>query len=191
MARERKFSTSELFHVTKDILLNHGYEGFTFSVVAERLDVSRGTVYKYYDNKEELITDYMVFEMNQFLADLVKIESYRDFESQFEYLLNLIFKDSSIYKIIEMVQHIPININSRVKENIEKLEKLRLDMYKDLQNFIRIGREEQKLRADIPDGLLLGYIFQSIAIPNHFGIPHSEWVHSIKEVIRHGMVTKR
>ena len=36
--------------------------------VAEKLDVARGTLYKYYDNKNELITDFMLHEMNLYLT---------------------------------------------------------------------------------------------------------------------------
>jgi hypothetical protein len=75
-----------------------------------------------------------------------------------------------------------------MKENINKLERLHLEMYSSLQNFIQLGKKEQKLKSHLPDSLLLGFIFQSVTIPNHFGVPQSEWVQSIKEIIKNGMV---
>ena len=42
MARERKFSLEELFQTTKQLLLDYGYEGFTFSLLADQLEVARG-----------------------------------------------------------------------------------------------------------------------------------------------------
>lgn len=187
MARERKFSIEELYQTTKELLLLHGYEGFTFSLLAERLDVSRGTLYKYYENKEELITDYMLDEMDKFLLKLQKIEQYEGFQLQFNKLIELIFEHSEIHQIIIIALQIPANATKKVKLNKAKLDVLHLDMYKHLQGFIHLGREEKKLKAHIPDGLILGFIFQTIAIPNHFGIPHTEWVKSIKEIISHGM----
>ncbi len=189
MARERKFSTDDLFQEAQQILLDHGYEGFTFSLLAEQLEISRGALYKYYDNKEELITDYMLYEMNLFLSELKEIELHKGFEAQFDFLLDLIFKNSTIPHMIELGRRIPINGDQKVKENINKLEKLHLAMYQALQSFINLGRQEQKLHAAIPDPLILGFIFQSILIPNHFGIPYPDWIQSIKEIIRHGVVT--
>ncbi|MCA1322376.1 TetR/AcrR family transcriptional regulator [Bacillus tianshenii] len=187
MARDRKFTDEELFHATKLLLLQHGYEGFTFSILADHLEVSRGTLYKYYVNKEELITDYMLFEMNLFLGDLRGIHAIDGFEAKFDFLISLIFQNATIHQIIEIVQHVPRNVNDKVRDNREKLDELHMDMYHNLQDFILIGRKEQKLKDDLPDGLLLGIIFQSIAIPNHFGVPHKEWVKSIKEILGHGM----
>lgn len=187
MARERKFSMEELYQLTKDTLFQHGYEGFTFSLLAEELDVSRGTIYKYYENKDELITDYMIYEMNLFLIELKDIETVAGFDAKFEFLLDTIFKHSKIYQIIEIGQRIPININEQVRKNKEKLELLHLEMYRLLHSFIQLGREEQKVNEKIPEALMLGYIFQSIAIPNHTLIPQGEWVAAIKEIIRHGI----
>jgi len=189
MARTRKFSTADLFRATNQLLLQYGYEGFTISIVADHLKVSRGAIYKYYENKEELIMDFMLDEMKSFLAELKEIDSLVHFEDQFDYLLTLIFKNTSIQKLIQIGQQIPININNKVKESKHSLDQMHLDMYANLQSFIQLGKKEGKLKRDLPDGILLGIIFQSIAIPNHFGVPHSAWVASIKEIICHGMFT--
>lgn len=188
MARERKFSTDNLFQATKQMLLAHGYEGFSYSLLAEQLEISRGAIYKYYDNKEELITDYMLYEMEHFLAELKDIESVDGFDAQFDFLINLIFKNSTIPHMIELGRRIPITGNQKVKENHEKLDKQHLNMYQHLQGFISLGRQELKLKETLPDPLILGFIFQTIMIPNHFGIPQSIWISSIKEMIRHGML---
>ncbi|TFB14236.1 TetR/AcrR family transcriptional regulator [Filobacillus milosensis] len=187
MARQRKFTEHELFLTTKSLLLEHGYEAFTFSQLAEELNVSRGTIYKYFENKEDLATEYMLYEMNMFLKDLEHIHNYETFSEQLDYLLDLIFKNADIQHLIEMGQHIPIHQSDRAKKNHEKLEQLHIEMYRELDEFIQLGKRKKKIRQHIPDSLVLGYIFQSIAIPNHFGIPHEEWVASIKDIIKNGM----
>ncbi|HLO12553.1 MAG TPA: TetR/AcrR family transcriptional regulator [Pseudoneobacillus sp.] len=187
MVRERKFSTESLFQATKQSLLEHGYEAFTFAILAERLEVSRGTLYKYYDNKEELVTDFMIFEMNLFLHEMKRIKEYKGFVAQFDFLFEEIFKDPTIPKLIEMGIQIPVENNEKVRTNKEKLDILHLDMYQHLQDFINLGRDEGILKRHLPDGLLLAMIFQTINIPNHFGVPRLEWVKSIKEIITTGM----
>ncbi|MCU9612752.1 TetR/AcrR family transcriptional regulator [Caldibacillus lycopersici] len=188
MARERKFSTDELYHATKQILLQHGYERFNFGLLAEQLDISRGAIYKYFDNREELITSYMQYEMKFFLKELQAIENYQTFNEKLTFLLDAIFKNSTIPQMITIGRRIPTSGNSKVKESIVQLENLHIDMYKLLQSFIDQGRKEAKLKESIPDSLILGMIFQSIMIPNHFGIPPIEWIQSIKEVICHGIL---
>lgn len=191
MARERKFSKELLFSETKSLLLDYGYVAFSFSLLAERLKVSRGTLYKYYETKDELITDYMLHEMNMFLYSLEKIHDYQGFEAQFDYLLEMIHSHGPIHQILEGVIHIPLDVSERVKKNKESLEKLHLDMYKNLQAFLIQGRSEKLLHPDLPDGLILGMIFQTISIPNHFRITQAEWLKSIKHILSHGMFTKR
>lgn len=187
MARERKFSTDELFRATKQLLLQNGYEGFTISLLAERLDVSRGSIYKYFENKEELLTEYMIFEMDMFLRELKKIEFHQGFNAQFDYILNLIFENTEIHQIIGMGQSIPTNLTLKAQENKQRLDQQHFEMYQQLQGVIILGKEEQMLKGHLPDSVILGFIFQSITIPNHFGIPQTQWFSSIKEVLKSGL----
>jgi len=188
MARERKFSTEDVYQATKQILLTYGYEGFNFGLLAEQLDISRGAIYKYFDNREELITSFMLYELRLFLVELKSIEKLHSFEEQLDFLLDLIFKNSTVPRLIEIGRRIPVNENLKVKENISQLENLHLEMYKHLQGFIDQGRQEQKIKASLPDSLILGMIFQTIMIPNHFGIPQTEWILSIREILCNGML---
>ena len=186
MARERKFSTAELFRETKRILLVRGYDAFTFSRLAEQLNVSRGTIYKYYENKDELITSYMIYEMKQFLVHLNEIERRKGFFAQFDFLLDLLFQNNNIDQLIEIGRQISAS-TKKVKENKEELRKLHLKIYDRLHQWIQLGRKEGVLKEEIPDELILGFIFQSVAIP-HREIPCEKWVKSIKEMICYGMV---
>ncbi|WP_449538678.1 TetR/AcrR family transcriptional regulator [Ferdinandcohnia sp. Marseille-Q9671] len=187
MARERKFTTEELFQGTEELLLKHHYEGFQISLIADHLDVSRGAIYKYYENKEELITEYMLYKMEQFLIQLKRINAVDGAENQLDFLLGLMFENPELHQLIEIGKRIPDHINQKVKENMDKLERLRIQMYHHMGGFIEQGKKEQRLNLRLPEPLMLGYIFQSIAIPNHFGIPRDKWVNSIKEIICHGI----
>jgi TetR/AcrR family transcriptional regulator, repressor of fatR-cypB operon len=189
MARGRKFSNEELFLAVKDLLLDSNYEGFTFGYLADRLDVSRGAIDKYYQNKDELITDFMIYEMQQFIQKLKQIETLSSFDEQFNFLLDTIFNQTEVHQLIHIANKISDISNNKVNNNKKKLEKLPLEMYKYLQSFVQFGKKEGKLKSHIPDSLLLGIIFQSIAIPNHADIPKTEWVHSMKEVLGKGMFT--
>lgn len=187
MARERKFSREELFISVRQILLKQGYDGFTFSLLAEKLNASRGVLYKYYENKDELIIDFMIYEMEKYLIELKEIEKHSGFEAQFDFLFDIMFKNTEIQQLMGAGQQVSVNLHDKVKEKKDKLDKLHLDMYKYLQDFILCGRNEGKIKPHLPDSLVLGMIFQTIAIPNFYGIPQTEWVKSIKEILTEGM----
>jgi len=190
MARERKFTVEELYRETRGLLLEYGYDGFTFSLLAGRMDISRSALYKYYENKEELITDYMLDEYENFFNELDKIGNYPDFDSQFHYLIDLIFQDPDLQELIKIGMQLPVQSTKKVRENKEKLDKLHIQMYGALTGFIQLGKDEGRIKKHLADGLVLGLIFQTITIPNHFGIPYSEWVSSIKEILQDGMFVK-
>lgn len=187
MARERKFTQSELFQEVERLLLAYGYEGFTFSLLAENLDVSRGTIYKYFENKDELIIDFMIYEMESYLIELDKINDHSDFYTQFDYLFELMFKNKEIHQLIEIGKHMVSKNNKEIEEKEKKLKLLHLEMYYRLENFIKLGKKENIIKQELLDAVILGYIFQAISIPNHFQIPQEDWVKAIKEMIKYGM----
>lgn len=187
MTRERKFSTQEIFKATNSLLLRYGYEGFTFSLLAESLDVSRAAIYKYYTNKEELIIDYMVYEMTKMLNDLQKIDQSATFIAQLNELITLIFMYKDIHQILGMVHQFKESSSAIIMEKKEQLEKLHLDMYRYLEGLMIQGKKDKFLRETLSNDVILGCIFQSIAIPNHRGIPEQEWIQSIKDVVCYGI----
>ncbi len=190
LARERKFTDEQLFNATKKMIINDGYEAFTFSRLAAVLHVSRGSIYKYYENKDELISEFLMYEMNRFLHDFQGLDISRDFEEQVEQLIDFIFKHSNIHHVMEIIHQIPNNTTQRAKRNKLKLNEYHIEMYQRFQGFLDIGRSQQKLKKQLPDGIILGMIFQTIAIPNHFGIAQEIWITSIKEIICNGMIEK-
>ncbi|RLL42004.1 TetR/AcrR family transcriptional regulator [Oceanobacillus piezotolerans] len=187
MARERKFTTEEVFETTKQLLLDYGYEGFTFSLLANHLKVSRGAIYKYFENKEELISEYIIYQMKVFLSQLERINTYTTFDEQFEYLMDIILNDYELHRIRRIAIDIPASDNAKEKENKKQLDNLHLDMYTTLQQFIKLGREEKRLNPRIPDSLILGFIFQTVDIPNHYNVPREDWIKSMKEIIMNGI----
>ncbi|TQR20386.1 TetR/AcrR family transcriptional regulator [Psychrobacillus vulpis] len=187
MARERKFTDEQLFTATKEMIINDGYEVFTFSRLATILNVSRGSIYKYYENKDELISEFLMYEMNRFLKEFSSLEKGSDFKTQFDQLIDFIFQHSNIHQVLEVINQIPVNNTKRVTNNKSILSEYYIEMYKQFQSFIDLGRKENVVKSNLPSAVLLGMIFQTIAIPNHFNIPQNEWIASIKEVLGYGM----
>ncbi|MGM9922864.1 MAG: TetR/AcrR family transcriptional regulator [Bacillus sp. (in: firmicutes)] len=187
MSRDKKFSTADLFDTTHSLLMKYGYEGFSFSILAEAMQVSRAAIYKYYKNKDDLIIDFMLHEMNKMMAEIKEMDTTVDFFGQLDQLLTLIFRYKDIHQILEMFHYICKSNSTGMMEKKEHLERLHLDMYRRLNGFIDTGKGEGLLREHIPNDVILGYIFQSIAIPNHQGRDNDEWVTFVKDIILHGI----
>ncbi len=191
MARERKFTTRELFHAVKHLLLEHGYDAFHFGLMAERLEVSRASLYKYYKNKDELITALMNDEMDAFLVELAAVEQIEGFEAQYDRLVDLFFQKKDVLPLIQIARHMMQRMEADSQQQRQQLEQLPLAMYETLQRLIAQGKQAGVLKAHLPDSVMLGLLFQTIAVPNHYNIPHAEWVAAMKEVLGQGMFTAR
>lgn len=191
MARESKFTKSDLYKATHQLLLQHGYAGFHFGLLAEQLNITRAALYKYFDNKDELITEYMAFEMERFLQDLEKLENYPGFEDQLDYLLKVILNYSKIHQIISMYFQIPRSNHAKVDQTLQKLDCQHEKMYALLNDFIQLGKKERILKPELPNHLLLGFIFNAVNIPNRSQLPEEEWKNLIKEFLCYGMFGKK
>ncbi|WP_419960896.1 TetR/AcrR family transcriptional regulator [Psychrobacillus sp. BM2] len=190
MARERKFTDDELFKATKLLLIGDGYDSFTFSKLASVMEVSRGSIYKYYENKDELISEFLMYEMNHFLQGFSELDKTGDFQTQLYLVIDFIFSHSEIHQVVEIINQIPKKSSDRDLSNQTQLNTYYINMYKQFQGLIEQGKKEQVIKSHLSDAIILGMIFQTIAIPNHFGIPNDEWIASIKEILSDGMFKK-
>lgn len=190
MARERKFTDDELFKATKLLLIGDGYDSFTFSKLASVMEVSRGSIYKYYENKDELISEFLMYEMNHFLQGFSELDKTGDFQTQLYLVIDFIFSHSEIHQVVEIINQIPKKSSDRYLSNQTQLNTYYINMYKQFQGLIEQGKKEQVIKSHLSDAIILGMIFQTIAIPNHFGIPNDEWIASIKEILSDGMFKK-
>jgi TetR/AcrR family transcriptional regulator, repressor of fatR-cypB operon len=187
MARDSKFTKSDLYQAINELLMKHGYAGFHFGLLAERLNVTRAALYKYFDNKDELITEYMAFEMERFLQDLEKIKDEPHFEDQLNKLLGVIFKYSKIHQILSIIFQIPKSNHPKVNKTLNQLEDHHNKMYSYLNDFVELGKREKFLKSEFPNHLILGFIFQTVNIPNHSKLPEQDWRNLVMEFLCHGM----
>lgn len=190
MARQAKFTKDELFQATKDLLLQNGYAGFHFGLLAERLNVTRTALYKYFMNKDELITEFMELEMDQFMMELKKIEEYADFQDQLSYLLDIIYKNSKLHQTFSLAYQIPTSSHHKVNKALERLEKQHKKMYFYLNEFAELGKRKKILKKEFPNHFILGSIFQMVNVPNHGNLPAEEWKRLMTDFICHGMFTR-
>ena len=84
---DMKYSREYILRRAFDVFMNRGYDSTSISVLQEELNMSRGAMYRYFKNKEELF--------------LAVIDTY--FFNLFEKLLKNINKDQTVSELIESV----------------------------------------------------------------------------------------
>ena len=191
MARERKFSTTEIFRETERLLLTVGYEGYTISLLAEALNVSRAAIYKYYTNKDELVVDFMLEYMEKMIQQFASIDSTQSFTVQLDEVLDIILESKDLHRIFSMAHVVDTKGKEEITKKMVRLNELHKEMYIPLQEMVNKGKEEGLLKESIPNALIIAFIFQSIDLPNHMNIPEELFLQSIKTLVCSGVLKEK
>ncbi|MFE6166747.1 TetR/AcrR family transcriptional regulator [Viridibacillus arvi] len=191
MARERKFSSDEIFNTTKILLLKYGYEGYTFSLLADALNVSRAAIYKYYVNKEELIFDYLVSVLKKIHIDLKLIDQQLPFTAQLDELVTKVYKYKDLQQILVKAKEIQENGSEVLIHKKASIQQLQIGIYSIIQTIIDQGKKEDFLDKEMPNDIILKFILHSVATPNSDGVKHESWLFYIKKLICSGIFAKK
>ncbi|MFB6467281.1 TetR/AcrR family transcriptional regulator [Cytobacillus sp. Hz8] len=191
MGRDRKFNTVDLFLCTKKMIIQTGYEGFTIGQLAKQLNVTRAAIYKYYQNKDELLLDFMVEEMKNALASFSSLSKSLPFLEKINLLLQQIFTYKDLHMILGIQDVIPTKGNPQLEAKKEKLSHMHHELYKPLIHVVQQGKLEGYIAMDMPNELLLGFIFQSISIPNHSGMNAEQLLIFTKKLILNGILQNK
>ena len=186
MGRDKKFSEQDLWHHTHQLLLSVGYQGFTMSLLAQSIGVSRAAIYNQYPNKEELIIQFMVWQMEKSIENLSNVNFSQSFEQQLEDLLVRMFDMRDLHQILGFASQIN-DVSLVVKQKKEVLNNMHGGLYIPLQQVIKQGKEEGIIAEDRNNFILLSFIFQLIDMPNHLNMPIESFLKEIKLLILHGI----
>ncbi|GEK89417.1 transcriptional regulator, TetR family [Alkalibacterium putridalgicola] len=187
MTRKKKITLEDLYSQTHHLLMEKGYDQFSFGLLADNLAVSRTAIYKYYSNKDDLINDYLTLEMNKFLTEFEEMKWSEDVEEHFNQMFQLIFNYSDVHHLsIMFLQKLQLQGKLlKDKDNVSKyLHKIMLD---HIQAFIMTGQEKGYFRTSVPASLLISMIFHSVMIEDRSGLSASERARHIREILAHGM----
>lgn len=190
MPRKKKFTVEDLYHQTHLLLMKVGYDQFTFSLLADELSVSRAAIYKYYSNKDVLISDYLTFEMKKLLEEFDQMEWSSDREEHFNQLFELIFNYSDVHQLSNVFTQKMKMKNEKIqfKENISK--ELHERFFGHIQSFILSCQETGFIKKELPANLLINMIFHSVIINTSSDLTQKERAGYIREILAHGMFQK-
>lgn len=189
MGRDKKFSTQDLWQATHELIVETGYQGFSMSLLATKLHVSRAAIYKHYPNKEELLIEFMVEKMRYSVTLLSEIDFTQRFEEQLRDLLERMFQLKDLHQILGMASTIE-DVSPIITEKKQILSTMHHKLYAPLNQLIDEGKKQGFIAPSRNNFLLLGFIFQTIDIPNHAGLPLDTFIAEIQDLILHGISNK-
>ena len=83
----------------KELLLERGIRDITIAQLAKRAGVGKGTIYEYFENKEDIVFEIITVFMSEYEAKLIKtIESNKSSREKLYTFFAFIFEDSSYLK---------------------------------------------------------------------------------------------
>jgi AcrR family transcriptional regulator len=186
MARLRSINQQELMKATEELLLEKGYDGLHFKLLAERLGVGRSTIYEYFSNKDELVASYMVNLMNTLMEKCLKLDD-SDPIQQLKDLLTIFISYSHIHKFIQYIPHLKTAKTSEMERQIEKLDHDHRELFSIIVNMIKRGQSENLLRNDLPPEIITSIFFNSIQIPRTLNVDPHDWSEKLFSVIFYGI----
>ena len=82
VSRKGSERIDQIIRAARDVLIRHGYQGFTMRAVADECNISVGNLNYYYRNKADLFEDLLETVIAGYLADFDVILTDSDSQSQ-------------------------------------------------------------------------------------------------------------
>ncbi|OEF95712.1 TetR/AcrR family transcriptional regulator [Desulfuribacillus alkaliarsenatis] len=190
MAR-KKTNQLEIFQATEQLLIRYGYHSFQFKLLADQLEIGRSTLYEYYRNKEELITDYMCHLMQKIISDCESVSKSDNSIEQLKGFVSIFMKYAHIHQILQITHFINPKQSKSIEANINSIKSGHATLNRLLVTVIKKGQAENLLQDDIDVTVIIGVIFNTITIPNMTRMDTNTWIETIFEVVINGIGGKQ
>lgn len=174
MGRKQSFTETELLDTTKQLVLEHGYDGFHLKLLSQHLSGARSTIYQYYANKEEIVAACMKRVMAAVVDKALAIDE-ADPMDALEQLLLIYVEESALHQLLGNANKINTANSSAAARDLEYIEAGHQTLKIQLSRLFERAQQNQDLRQDIPLPVLIGVFFNLIDTPNMLNIPTPAW----------------
>ncbi len=167
--REREFKKKEILSAAVKLFAEKGYEYTTLDEIAEAAEFGKGTLYNYFQNKEELYVAILEDILGSFLSNLKKISETTSTFYEFVYeviqnVLTFYLENQSAFMLLvherlHVVKSTPFEIPDRLKmlhHESEKIHKKRIS--EAIKNGEIVDIDVDKI-IHIYRGMMFAYIF--------------------------------
>lgn len=190
MARKKTFTQDELYQATHELMLEVGYESFSFQLLSKELDVSRTALYKYYANKADLLRDYLNHQMEEIVERISTTEWPIEYQAKLSHLVDLVFDYADTHSISNMVPATKWNQETETPD-IQRSKELHIQFFSFIQQMVEEGQRDGFLSQEIPPLMIVETIFHSITLPNRAGLPAEKRAYYVKKMLFEGIVIRK
>lgn len=190
MGRKPLIDHRHLMQKTEKLLMEHGYHGFTYKRLAQSLGVARSTLYEYYANKDELISAYMLWMMEEVLAHLAQLDQHYAGPSKIEALLRLFIQHKEIHLVSKILPLIEKNESASVQAALERLWSYHDQLFNNINRLIEQGKKEGWIKPDLTTEAIAGFISAVVFIPIRSLLAPDELIKQLTEIVLNGITLK-
>ncbi len=145
--KKEQIFNAVITHIKEEGFLNH----LTISEIAKKADVGKGTVYEYFNSKDEVIAETIIYMMEETSHKIIsrqdKITNFKDaLYYHIKTLMHLFIENSSFHTML-MSQDIGGLINESLKQKImKKLKELKMKYREYLGHILQQGVKEGSIQ---------------------------------------------
>ena len=137
----------------KEILLQHGINNLTISQIAKTAGVGKGTIYEYFENKEDIVFEIItvfIAEYEQILQELVS-QNISTKEKVFHFLCQIHDEEEGKRQLMIYREFLAISLTNGTEGMIAFNTKCRMQFTTILQNILQEGIEKKEIKAEALD----------------------------------------
>jgi len=134
----------------KEILLEQGIKNITIAQIAKTAGVGKGTIYEYFDNKEEIVFEIITTFISEYEKDLraVIAEVNATKEKVFHFLYKIYEDEHSDEKISTYREFIAISLTSDNHDMIAFDTQVRVTYMQIMQDILSEGIQKGEIKAE-------------------------------------------
>lgn len=116
----RKKAKERIINESFSVFFEHGYHKTTMEEIARHLDISKGTLYLYFKNKEELFREVVAALRARNREDLLDLLQREDIPLNFGYIFDLVMHASEDYAAFAFELYAATIHNKELREILEE-----------------------------------------------------------------------
>lgn len=148
LERKKLETFNKIIVIASDLLKKNGYEETTMEEIAEKVDISKATLYKYFSDKDSILIAYMQKVLKDKKEEIEKnVKSEESIYDKLNYLFETISSIFSENKVLA-ANYFKIRINETLRFSEDK--KTEGNMRKIIFSIINEAQEKGEVRGDIP-----------------------------------------
>ena len=191
MARRKKMDEAAMLRETEKLLLERGYEGFSFKALSANLDIARSTIYEYYGHKDDLITDYMFILVSKVMKEMEIIASETTGLETMKEWLKTFMQYDQVHYMIGMRGQLDQSESDIARNHLKQMDGLHGKMFFMLTNQVKKAKDLGEVRADLPNELVASIFFHSILSRPANDENIDGWANMLNDIIENGVKPRK